>query len=404
VFSKAIQKKFIFGCNWWRICRSAPELHLEGGVGVTNTWHHFFRRLAAVTVGYGAMSWSSAMCYAQIAADSATDPVYADGWQAGDNGGFGFTPWDFATDTSFSVTPGNQTINSTNPFNNIGTAWTLSMPDQQALPRAGRGFAPLTPGETLSMVVDNPTAEKFFKGYFIRFTDGPGNICYGNTACTPGTTPKERVRLQEFEYYTDGEWKVLDNVPGGTPTGLFDTDTAAAGMRVDFTLLTPTTYKVVMDPFGAAPAYTQTGTFEGGAGQVDWVEFTMFNTPTDTGSPPTTATDLYISSMRIIGNAPPGDYNNDGIVDAADYTVWRAHLGTAFQLPNEVSGVTPGMVTAEDYTAWRMRFGNSSGAGAGGAAAPEPSTFVDLVVAVTGLAFYVVYAVSPKGITTTSSG
>ena len=25
----------------------------------------------------------------------------------------------------------------------------------------------------------------------------------------------------------------------------------------------------------------------------------------------------------------PGDYNNDGKVDAADYTVWRNHLGEA---------------------------------------------------------------------------
>ena len=54
-----------------------------------------------------------------------------------------------------------------------------------------------------------------------------------------------------------------------------------------------------------------------------------------------------------------GDYNNNGVVDAADYVVW-ANGGP---LQNEVSGVTPGTVTAEDYDAWLPRFGNNSGSG-----------------------------------------
>jgi hypothetical protein len=58
-----------------------------------------------------------------------------------------------------------------------------------------------------------------------------------------------------------------------------------------------------------------------------------------------------------------GDYNGNGIVDAADYTVWRDHLGQTFQLPNEVADTTPGMVTADDYAAWVARFGSSTGAG-----------------------------------------
>ena len=44
------------------------------------------------------------------------------------------------------------------------------------------------------------------------------------------------------------------------------------------------------------------GGIKGGSGQIDWIEFTFFNTPTDTGSPPTKATDFYISSMQI---SPP---------------------------------------------------------------------------------------------------
>ena len=72
-----------------------------------------------------------------------------------------------------------------------------------------------------------------------------------------------------------------------------------------------------------------------------------------------------------------------GVVDAADYIIWRKKLGTTFQLPNEVSGVTPGSVTQEDYTAWRARFGNTSGAGSGAtlSAVPEPSTFASVFMA-----------------------
>ena len=70
----------------------------------------------------------------------------------------------------------------------------------------------------------------------------------------------------------------------------------------------------------------------------------------------------------------PGDYNESGEVDAADYTKWRDNLGAAIALPNE--GVTPGMVTPEDYTFWKTQFGNGgagSGAGFGTAAVPEPA-------------------------------
>src|SRR5262249_57780985 len=68
-------------------------------------------------------------------------------------------------------------------FNNIGKAWRIALPDSNGLPRAGRGFAPLQVGQTLSVTIDNPTVTQFFKGYFIRLNGGTGgvngNICYG---------------------------------------------------------------------------------------------------------------------------------------------------------------------------------------------------------------------------------
>lgn len=67
----------------------------------------------------------------------------------------------------------------------------------------------------------------------------------------------------------------------------------------------------------------------------------------------------------------PGDYNNNGVVDAGDYVVWRKG-GT---LQNEVDA--PGTVNAADYTEWRARYGNPPGSGAGlgtGSSVPEPTS------------------------------
>jgi autotransporter-associated beta strand protein len=81
-----------------------------------------------------------------------------------------------------------------------------------------------------------------------------------------------------------------------------------------------------------------------------------------------------------------GDYNQNGIVDAADYVLWRNNLG-AGSLPNE-GGISPGMVDADDYTFWRSRFGATSGAasGFGPSNVPEPASIVLIGLALCSLA------------------
>lgn len=77
--------------------------------------------------------------------------------------------------------------------------------------------------------------------------------------------------------------------------------------------------------------------------------------------------------------AVDGDYNNDGTVDAADYTVWRDNLGTGAILPNDV---TPGVVDESDFNVWRSNYG-AGGAGAGSASVasvPEPTSAMLIVV------------------------
>lgn len=52
----------------------------------------------------------------------------------------------------------------------------------------------------------------------------------------------------------------------------------------------------------------------------------------------------------------PGDYNNDGTVNAADYIVWRKNSGTTNVLPNDGHGGTIGV---DQYTVWQTHFGES---------------------------------------------
>jgi hypothetical protein len=100
-------------------------------------------------------------------------------------------------------------------------------------------------------------------------------------------------------------------------------------------------------------------------------------------------TDLFITYAGGDGNdvvlfaqaAPlPGDYNQNGTVDAADYTVWRNNLGSLTSLPNDdTAGVGP-----DDYDRWKTHFGESGGSGSGaGSAVPEPRG--DVLVAICAL-------------------
>lgn len=65
----------------------------------------------------------------------------------------------------------------------------------------------------------------------------------------------------------------------------------------------------------------------------------------------------------------PGDYNNDGTVNLADYTVWRDNVGAAAgTLANDPSGVAIGPA---QYNTWTTNFGASTPATAV-SAVPEP--------------------------------
>jgi uncharacterized protein YkwD len=72
-----------------------------------------------------------------------------------------------------------------------------------------------------------------------------------------------------------------------------------------------------------------------------------------------------------------GDYNGNGIVDAADYTVWRDTLGSTSDLRanGDNTGASAGKIDQADYTIWKSNFGAHFGSGADAeATVPEPTS------------------------------
>lgn len=174
-------------------------------------------------------------------------------------------------------------------------------------------------------------------------------------------------------------------------------------------------------PFTSAGAYTLSkspyGTADQGGNVWEWTEAfgTNANGTTNTslrirrgGSADNDATQI-ISSFRenkvgttesdnmgfrlaTIATAAgvPGDYNANGVVDAADYVLWRKYSGQSVTLPNDS---TPGTVTAADYDVWRSHFGQTPGAGSSAegleaSSVPEPGCLALVGLAVIVSLFY----------------
>lgn len=68
-----------------------------------------------------------------------------------------------------------------------------------------------------------------------------------------------------------------------------------------------------------------------------------------------------------------GDYNADGIVDAADYSVWRDTLGST---DLRADGNGDEMIDDADYVVWKSQFGATVGGGGAAATVPEPPSLV----------------------------
>jgi hypothetical protein len=279
--------------------------------------HFSLGRGVLIACAAGATAGPLTDSFAQVASDSPNNAAYNDGWQPGDNGGFGFGAWNMdGTYTSIiqhSLDDGLKLgTQASSQHNDLGKAWTLHNPagptpspeanDGTDISRAGRALlTPLQVGQTVSVTVDNPTERNFFRGWTIRLITGGANLGYaGDNPSTPVFDPgsiSSRLNIGTFEYFTYGRWFG----PNGN-TSLFDTDTND-GLQIDVTLTGVDSYALTMTSPGNAP-YMTSGALAGPAGaSIDWIGFDYYGTDSDTYpilKVPRGETDLYISNMQVI--------------------------------------------------------------------------------------------------------
>jgi hypothetical protein len=95
-----------------------------------------------------------------------------------------------------------------------------------------------------------------------------------------------------------------------------------------------------------------------------------------------------VAFQTIQSPSRQGDYNGDGVVDAADYAIWRDNRGTSFAAAD---GNGDGLVNQQDYVVWRQNFGRVTVASLAESPqqVPEPTTL--------GLAWLAIALVAARG-------
>jgi hypothetical protein len=94
---------------------------------------------------------------------------------------------------------------------------------------------------------------------------------------------------------------------------------------------------------------------------------------------------LDLATLPLMFERLVGDYNLDGVVDAADYTVWQDTFGSSTDLRanGDNSGASFQLVDEADYSAWRANFGTTIVAGSASSAGvqlPEPQALASAVI------------------------
>ena len=92
---------------------------------------------------------------------------------------------------------------------------------------------------------------------------------------------------------------------------------------------------------------------------------------------------LHMTQIAALIATESGDFNGDGVVDAADYTLWRDNSGSTGFAPFTLGdGNGDGSVTIEDYNIWRSQFGQTVGSSlqsSDAATVPEPSAIATAI-------------------------
>ena len=353
---------------------------------------------------------------AALAMDTASDAAYAaeDGgaWKGvdptadenppgTDNGGFGFQPWDFSGGYHQSQYSPYDQLNhfidgidfAASSFNNLGSpAFGLTNANLAFgghTSRATRIFeSPLSVGNTVTVDFDNPLPTPLDPfapaGYLLRLNAGGGPLIAGDP------TVIERFGLFVTSGFNSDNWTTTDSA-GFVDSGL-NADDTITGAEFRFKLTSSDSYSFELVRLSDGHIlFARSGMLAApAAGPIDSLEITLFSNGSGDGrvgpvAQPTGEREFFFNDLRIESDAAvlAGDYNGDGVVDAADFVVWRRTLGQSVDPGSGADGDNSGAVGPPDYDVWRANFGRTSmAAGKAITVVPEPSAMRLAIVGV----------------------
>ncbi|MBL7794813.1 MAG: T9SS type A sorting domain-containing protein [Saprospiraceae bacterium] len=209
----------------------------------------------------------------------ASAAVYDNGWTSGDDDGDGFGAWTLSNsgpNTGYfvftSTSNGDGNNNGDNDIDTGGRAWGMYA-NSGNVSNAVRPFdTPLTPGSTFAIDMDN------------GWIESGGTVGFGL---------RDALGNNRMEFYFragQANYKVNDNA-GETDTGLGFTD---EGLNIEFTLLTATTYELVVTRLTGG-SYTHNGTLMNPGGGQPIAQVRLFNANAGFDSP----RNAYFNSMEV---------------------------------------------------------------------------------------------------------
>jgi hypothetical protein len=205
---------------------------------------------------------------------------------------------------------------------------------------------------------------------------------FGDYAIVGARTSRSGVESAAyiFEHATSGTWSEVAKLTG---SGASATSGFARSVAIGSNIALVGAPNVVVNgiTFGSAflfqrsesGAWTQTGQILGGP----WFSESLGNSlslegnyaaiGSSLGGSPFQAGQAYVYAIDPDGLA--GDFNSNGVVDAADYAVWRKEK--SFQTSSFADANGDGVANAADYVIWRANFGKAR-TGIAAALVPEP--------------------------------
>ena len=200
-------------------------------------------------------------------------------------------------------------------------------------------------------------------GHYVESSDGNAGLWFGNVddLWSFGAPQGE-----------GGPWKDSAVTAGTASDAYLMTGYDNKELELSHTHGSDVDFLVEVDILGTGQ-WEEYGTLTVGAGQTlshifdkgysaHWVRLTSSVSTT------ATAWFTYTPTIRL-----DGDYNGDGVVNAADYTTWRDNQGKSIALSGDR---TPGAIDLSDYDVWVAHFGDQLTNPQPAQAIPEPTALV----------------------------